>query len=438
MSVTASTRPYSERAIVLIIAAVQFINIVDFMMVTPLGPFFALGLKIEESDLALLSAAYTGAAGVAGLVGSLFLDRFDRRSALAVSLFGLIAATALGGFATGLPSLMFTRVVAGLFGGPATALSMSIIADVVPPERRGRAMSTVMTSFSAATVLGVPLGLVLAEWGGWKMPFFALSALGLIVIPLSIYLLPPLRGHLQRTQSTHALGDLKTLATAPLVPMSWAMTAIVMMAAFVVIPNFPAYLNGNLGVPLENIKWLFLAGGLSSIISFRVVGKLVDKFGSFKVGTVASVALALNFYFYVVHYVAGVPVVVMFVTFMICMNFRNIAYNTLASRVPEPQVRARFQSIQSAVQHGASALAGLVSAWILEKRPEGGLLHMEAVGAIAIVITLIAPYFFFVVERGVEGRPKQPLGLTGPPSVAGPAGPPIAASTDGASRGSSG
>src|SRR6476661_6275530 len=104
------------------------------------------------------------------------------------------------------------------------------------------------------------------------------------------------------------------------------------------------------------------------------------------------------------------------------MNFRNVAYNTLASRVPEPELRARFQSMQSAVQHGASAFAGAMSAWILEKRPGGGLLHIEWVGMIAIALTLCAPFFFWIVERGVEGRPKQPMGATGPPSVAGPAG----------------
>lgn len=433
----ASAAPGRERAIILIIAAVQFINIVDFMMVTPLGPFLSTGLQIEESDLALLAAAYTGAAAVAGLAGALFLDRFDRRIALAVSLSGLILATAAGGFAVGLHSLIATRVVAGLFGGPATALAMSIIADVVPPERRGRAMSTVMISFSAATVLGVPLGLAAAEVGGWRMPFFALAAMGAFVIPASIYLLPPLTAHLARARQSNAVADLRKLSSTRLVTVSWTMTAVVMMAGFILIPNFPAYLTGNLSVPVEHIKYLYLAGGISSIISFRIVGKLVDRYGSFKIGAVASGFLAVQLYFYAVHFIPGTPVSVMFVTFMICMNFRNVAYNTLASRVPEPELRARFQSVQSAVQHAASAFAGAVSAWILEERPGGGLLHIETVGLISVALTLLAPLFFWVVERGVQGRPQQAMGVTGPASVAGPSGPPVAAATE-SPRGTSG
>lgn len=53
-----------------------------------------------------------------------------------------------------------------------TALGQTIIGDVIPFERRGRAMGIVMTSFSVATVAGVPLGLFLAAHLGWHLPFW--------------------------------------------------------------------------------------------------------------------------------------------------------------------------------------------------------------------------------------------------------------------------
>src|SRR6187399_778346 len=109
----------SERWIVFLIGAVQFVNILDFMMVMPLGPDFAAALGIPISSLGIIGGSYTAAAAVAGIVGSFFLDRFDRRSALAVAMLGLVIATASGGFATGLPSMIAARVLAGCFGGPA-------------------------------------------------------------------------------------------------------------------------------------------------------------------------------------------------------------------------------------------------------------------------------------------------------------------------------
>ena len=160
-----------ERSVVLIVAAVQFVNILDFMMVMPLGPDFAAALGIRTSWIGMLGAAYTLAAAAAGIIGTRLLDRFDRRSALVVTMLGLATATALGGVAVGMKSLVGARLLAGAFGGPATAVALAIIADVVPPAQRGRAVGTVMSSFSLASILGVPAGLRAAQWFGCRAPF---------------------------------------------------------------------------------------------------------------------------------------------------------------------------------------------------------------------------------------------------------------------------
>ncbi len=152
-----------ERRLLLLIGAIQFANVLDFMMVMPLGPDFARTLAIPTARLGLVGASYTAAAAVAGIVGALVLDRFDRRRALAVVLGGLAVGTVSGALATSFASMLAARVVAGAFGGPATSLSLAIISDVVAPERRGRAMGAVMGGFAAASVLGVPAGLELAR-----------------------------------------------------------------------------------------------------------------------------------------------------------------------------------------------------------------------------------------------------------------------------------
>ena len=80
------TAPLNERRILFIIAAVQFVNILDFMMVMPLGPDFARALGIPLSQLGLVGGSYTAAAAVAGVLGALVLDRFDRRKALGLTI----------------------------------------------------------------------------------------------------------------------------------------------------------------------------------------------------------------------------------------------------------------------------------------------------------------------------------------------------------------
>src|SRR5437773_10195696 len=111
-----------ERRIIFLLAAVSFVNILDFKMVMPMGPDFARALAIPPSKLGIIGGSYTAAAAVAGLVGALFLDRFDRRSALAVAMLGLVTGTAAGGLARGFGSLVAARVLAGMFGGPASSV----------------------------------------------------------------------------------------------------------------------------------------------------------------------------------------------------------------------------------------------------------------------------------------------------------------------------
>ena len=73
------------------------------------------------------------------------------------------------------------------------------------------------------------------------------------------------------------------------------MTAVTMAGGFLVIPNISAYLQPNLGLPRNQLQWLYGFGGVVSFATLRAVGRLVDRFGSFRVGTVASLILALAF-----------------------------------------------------------------------------------------------------------------------------------------------
>lgn len=394
-------------SIVLLIGAVQFVNILDFVMVMPLGPLFATSLGIPESHLGYVGGAYTGAASVAGLLGSFFLDRFDRRKALAVSLFGLVTGTAAGGFATDLETLLFARVVAGAFGGPATSLALSIIADAIPPQLRGRAMGTVMGAFSIASVLGVPAGLWLGETFGWRAPFFGTALLGVVVVAGAVFLLPPMTGHLTR-RGPHV--TLRELLSDPLVQLSYTMTSVVMIAGFLLIPNVPAYLQLNLGLPSQMLKVAYGVGGVFSFIATQLGGRAVDAFGSFRTGAAATVLLVLVVagLYAVPHGVQPVPLLLAgFVGFMFALGIRNVAYNTLATKVPRPETRARFQSFQSAAQHASSAFAAISSSRLLSTAGEGATRHlvgMTTVASLSIALSLLVPVMIFVVERGVRRR----------------------------------
>lgn len=395
----------SELSVVLLIAAVQFVNVLDFVMVMPLGPDFSKGLGIPTSHLGYIGGSYTAAAAVSGLLSSLFLDKFDRRTALGWAMFGLVLGTAAGGFATDLPTLILARAVAGSFGGPATSLSFSIIADLIPARRRGKAMGIVMGAFSFAAVVGIPAGLELAERGGWRLPFFGVALLGVVVAMGAVFWLPPLTGHLA-VAATRAQATTRDLARRPLVLLSWTLTALVMMAGFILIPNISAYMQGNVGVPRGRIGQLYMAGGVVSFFATQIGGRLVDAFGSFRTALGGTLVLVITVESGFVLFPPLVAPVVLFMLFMLALGLRNVAYNTLCSRVPEAHERARFMSIQSAVQHFASAGGAFLSARLLTERADHALLGMDVVGRISIGLSVVAPGVVWLVERGVHTRDR--------------------------------
>ncbi|HEX6245858.1 MAG TPA: MFS transporter [Polyangiales bacterium] len=391
-----------ERRIIFLIGAVQFINVLDFVMVMPLGPDFARALGIPASHLGIVGGSYTAAAAIAGVIGSLFLDRFDRRKALGYTLLGLVLGTALGGLAWDLPSLIAARVVAGSFGGPATSIAGAIIADAVPPERRGRAMGAVMGAFSVASVFGIPLGLELARLGGWQLPFFAVAALGLVVTALALRLMPPMTSHL--AQPIPRAQTPLTLLRRPVVLLSLTGGGCLMFANFALIPNLSAYFQFNLGYPRAQLGLLYLCGGTISFLTMRLAGKTADRIGPTRtaaLGTMAYVVVLLGGF---VHPLAGLPVLVLFVCFMVTSSFRMVAVQTLTTRVPAARERARFMSLQSCVQHLASAAGAMFASQLLITRSDGGLVGMDSVATVSALLAASVPVLMGLIEPRVQQR----------------------------------
>ncbi len=316
----------TERFIILLVGAVQFVNVLDFMIVMPLGPDFSDALGIATSHIGVIGGAYTAAAAVSGLLGSLFLDRFDRRRALGVAMFGLVLGTALGGMATGLTSMLFARVVAGCFGGPATSIALAIVADAVPPARRGKALGAVMGAFAVASVVGVPLGLELSRVAGWRSPFFAVAALGLIVSLTAIGFMPPMRNHLLRAKANvgQPRGKLLNLPAC----LSLGTMGAIMLGVFAVVPFLSPFLQHNLGYPRDKIGTLYMVGGIASFVSMRIVGYWVDRAGASRIVLLGTLFYAAALYTCFIHPTVWLPTMLVFTLFMLSGSVRMVPMQT--------------------------------------------------------------------------------------------------------------
>ena len=377
---TSHLTPKRERWLLLTLASIQFTSVLDFMIMMPLGPQLTELFGISASEFGFLVSAYTFSAGLSGLLAATYIDRFGRKRMM-LTLYPLFGAAALAcSFAPTFAWLMVARVASGFFGGVLMALSQTIVAEVIPFERRGRAMGVVMTSFSVATVAGVPLALFLASHFNWHAPFLAIALMVSVCALGAAKTLPSLKGHLAAHPSgdsaPNMLANLRLVLVDPNHLRAYAMSASMVFAGFAVIPYIALYLQGNAGFKPEQIPYVYLTGGICTLISARLIGHWSDRAG--KAYAFRRLALLMPVPLLAMTLSAGLPMVgVLLVSsvLFVVMSGRMIPGMALIGAAADPRRRGSFMTLNSAVQSLAMGLAALVGGQILGRDGNGHLTH---------------------------------------------------------------
>ena len=377
---TSHLTPKRERWLLLTLASIQFTSVLDFMIMMPLGPQLTELFGISASEFGFLVSAYTFSAGLSGLLAATYIDRFGRKRMM-LTLYPLFGAAALAcSFAPTFAWLLVARVASGFFGGVLMALSQTIVAEVIPFERRGRAMGVVMTSFSVATVAGVPLALFLASHFNWHAPFLAIALMVSVCALGAAKTLPSLKGHLAAHPSgdsaPNMLANLRLVLVDPNHLRAYAMSASMVFAGFAVIPYIALYLQGNAGFKPEQIPYVYLTGGICTLISARLIGHWSDRAG--KAYAFRRLALLMPVPLLAMTLSAGLPMVgVLLVSsvLFVVMSGRMIPGMALIGAAADPRRRGSFMTLNSAVQSLAMGLAALVGGQILGRDGNGHLTH---------------------------------------------------------------
>ncbi|MES2996354.1 MAG: MFS transporter [Verrucomicrobiota bacterium] len=396
-----------ELGLLLLLACVQFTHIMDFMIMMPLGPQLMRDLSLTPQQFGNLISVFAITAGAIGLLTAPFADRFDRRRMLLVCYAGFALGTLACGLCETGGQLLIARAICGAFGGVSGATIMAIVADLVPPARRARGMGIIMTAFSAAAALGVPLGLKLAQWFRWETPFLAIAGVAALVWVLLCTVLPPMRGHLtlasgeRRNSSKEFIGLLAS-------GNAWRGVLLIValiFGHFSVIPYLSPFLVQNAKMAEENLFLIYLTGGLVTIFTGPLVGKLADRYGRYRVFVI--LVLIACVVIRILSTLGPQPLWVILVLAALFFMFASARFIPAQAAVSQAVPSERRGAYMSLIACSRDLAAGVVAAIggriVIEDAASGNMLRFDWLGLLAIGVSLISLVVFRSVKQTQDG-----------------------------------
>ncbi|TXS22813.1 MFS transporter [Streptomyces sp. adm13(2018)] len=155
-----------------------------------IGADLGVSVSLAGQSVTVFTLCYALAAPLFSAV----LARWGTRTVLVTALVVFVVANAGTALTGSYAGLLGTRALAGAAAGLFTPAAATAAVALVPPERRGRALGLVLGGMSAGTVLGVPLGLLVAADAGWRAALWLITGLGAVALAGVGAGLPPVRG----------------------------------------------------------------------------------------------------------------------------------------------------------------------------------------------------------------------------------------------------
>ncbi|HEY0062658.1 MAG TPA: MFS transporter [Telluria sp.] len=388
--------PKRERMLLWLLAFTQFTVIMDFMVMMPLAPQLMQAFAVDPAAISGAVSVYAWCAGLSGLFAATYIDRFSRKG-LMLSMFCLFTVSNLAcALAPTFEMLLLSRAFAGLTGGVLSSISMAIIGDVIPPQRRGAAAGIVMTSFGMAAVAGVPAGVLLGARYNWSAPFLLLVVLSAVIWCGAALVMPRLDAHLAAVPRRLAdiLPDLLGLFKVQRQRDAFLLSCTNMLGGMMIIPFIAPTLVGNLGVKPADMSWIYLAGGAVALLTSRWLGRLADRVGALRMFRVAALWSVVPFL--LLTHLVPVPmalIVLCFVLFMTSMAARNIPMQALLTTIPAPSQRGAFLSVNSALQQLGTGLGAWIGGQFLVSDASGHIANYGVNGWLAASLALFGTFW---------------------------------------------
>lgn len=245
----------------------------------------AEGLGVPVSLVAILVTVFALTFAAAALVGQMLGGGMPPKR-LMLAGFGVLAAgTILGAFAPNYWVMVASRMLMAIGAAVIGPVASTIGGNLVPPEKRGAALSIVFSGMTIAAVAGVPITNLLGTYAGWRPTLALIAFAGLLSAALIWYVVPD-----TGTRPAPTFDDIKSLLARP--PIAWALiaSALHMACQFVSYALIGPLLVERYGFDLTMVPLGLFVYGIGGVAGNAVSGAVSDRLGA---GLVTTGCLAL-------------------------------------------------------------------------------------------------------------------------------------------------
>lgn len=392
----------TEKSLIATLGALQFTHIVDFMIIMPLGPQLMKLFQITPTQFGMLVSSYTFAAGFVNLCSAYMMDRLDRKKTLLFFAVGFSISTIFCALAWDYTSLLAARFIAGCFGGVIGSMVMLIVSDSIAYEKRATAFGFLMTAFSVASTFGVPLSIYIANLYNWHMPFLILGILAAIMCVVIYFTVPPVDAHLKSPRRS-LIEMFKNIFMTPSLLGGLAFMVALVLGQFLIIPFLSPSLVANAGFTQAQLPYIYIVGGISSMLAAPMIGRLADTHGKKRIFLISAFGSLLPLFLITNLSPEPIYLILMQVSlFFIMTSGRMVPATAMISEVAPIEIRGSFMTISTAIQQIAMGAGSFLAANIVSSSSDGKLLNYHRVGYLAMLGTLAAIY----LVRGIHPAKK--------------------------------
>lgn len=262
-----------------VLAVGTFVLGVDGFVLPGLLPDVAGSLSVSVATAGQLSAAFAIAYAIGSPVIATVTGRIDRRTVITVGMGVFLAGMILQAAGTSYLVVLVGRVVSALGAAAFQANAFALAGVLSRPERRARSFAVVGAGASLATVFGVPFGVLVGQWWGWRGAMWTIGVLAAVAAVLA-------------TRVPSVVLPVTSLRSRIAVFTSPRMLALLVVSALVLVPF---YLVISYVAPIVAVSRDGGGGVLAALLAFgvgffagnRAAGRLADRFGSLRILTAA-------------------------------------------------------------------------------------------------------------------------------------------------------